>query len=99
MLSSTARFQTANGSKYLTQLCKHFGHKVDVTYDETTGHAALPPGPATLSADTQSLTVTVTAEAEDGMTRAKFIVEDHLKRFAFREGFDHLSWSDPTPIA
>ena len=99
MLTSTARFETPNGSKYIAQLCKHFAHKVDVSYDDTSGRAALPPGPATMAADAQGLTVTVTAEADDGMTRARFIIEDHLKRFAFREGLEGLTWSDPAPAS
>ncbi|TMV11622.1 DUF2218 domain-containing protein [Arenibacterium halophilum] len=99
MISSTARFETPNGAKYIVQLCKHFAHKVDVSYDETSGRAALPPGPATMQADAQGLTVTVTAEADDGMTRARFIIEDHLKRFAFREDFERLTWSQPAPVA
>lgn len=40
---STARLETANASKYLQQLCKHFAHKVEVRFDETEGHCALPP--------------------------------------------------------
>jgi len=92
MLTSHARFETPNGSKYLQQLCKHFGHKVEVEYDETRGRAALPPGPAELTPDDGGLHMTVSAGDEEGLGRARHIVEDHLKRFAFREEFDALDW-------
>lgn len=93
MLKSHARFETPNGSKYLQQLCKHFAHKVDVEFDETDARAALPPGPATLKADATGLSVTVTAKDDASMGRARFIIDDHLKRFAFREDFAGLDWN------
>lgn len=93
MLAASARFETANGSKYLQALCKHFAHKVAVAYDAQAGRADLPPGPATLHADESGLNIEVTAEDATGLTRAKFIIEDHLKRFAFREEPEALTWS------
>jgi len=38
--------------------------------------------------------VTVTAQDEEGLDRAKFIIDDHLSRFAFRETPD-LNWDEP----
>lgn len=64
MLSSESRFEIPNGSKYLQQLCKHFGHKVAVEFDDNSGHADLPPGRATLVADDAGLNVVVTAKDE-----------------------------------
>lgn len=93
MLSASARFETPNASKYLKQLCKHFAHKVSVEYDDTNGKAALPPGPATMLADDAALSVTVTAQDEQGLGMAKFIIDDHLSRFAFRET-PELKWEE-----
>ena len=45
-LTSTGLFATDKASRYLQQLCKHFGHKADVRFDATSGEAALPPAPA-----------------------------------------------------
>ncbi|MBL3702710.1 DUF2218 domain-containing protein [Sulfitobacter sp. BDSS02] len=97
MLSASARFETPNASKYLKQLCKHFAHKVSVDYDDTNGKAALPPGPAMMQADDAALLVTVTAQDEEGLERAKFIIDDHLSRFAFRETPD-LNWEEPATV-
>lgn len=94
MLSSQSRFETSNGSKYLQQLCKHFAHKVAVEFDDKSGHADLPPGRATLAADAEGLSVVVTAKDKKGLGVARYIVEDHLKRFAFREDFSALDWTD-----
>lgn len=92
MLEARARFETPNGSRYLQQLCKHFAHKVPVDYDTARGHAQLPPGPAELVADKTGLSMVVTAPDDEGLARAKFIVEDHLVRFAFRENLERLDW-------
>ncbi|MBY8977988.1 DUF2218 domain-containing protein [Rhodobacteraceae bacterium NNCM2] len=93
MLTLSARFETPNASRYLQQLCKHFGHKVAVEYDTENGRADLPPGPAQMKADATGLDVTISAEDATGLERAKFIIEDHLKRFAFREGPVSLLWT------
>jgi hypothetical protein len=93
MMITTARYTTAHASKYLQQLCKHFAHKVEVSFDETTGRAALPPGPAELTADAEGLTVRITAEDAKSMIHARFVIDSHLVTFAHREGFTGLNWS------
>lgn len=92
MLTAHARLETPNGSKYLQQLCKHFGHKTEVEFTPFQGHVQLSPGPLDLTADSTGLDVTVTAVDSDGLDRARDIVDRHLKRFAFREEFEHLDW-------
>lgn len=91
-LKETGVFETANASRYMQQLCKHFAHKVEVDYDETQARAALPVGPATMNADDRVLRVNITAEDEEGLARARHIIDDHLRRFAHRENFEHMTW-------
>lgn len=86
-------FPTANASKYLKQLCKHFGHKVEVTFDERQGQVALAPGPVTLEARDSELLVTVSALDAEGLATARRVIDSHLERFAFREGFSSMTWS------
>lgn len=92
MIRSTARYPTEHASKYLQQLCKHFGHKVEVSFDDKQGTVALLPGPATLSADAETLTVTVTGEDMKSVIQARFVVDSHLVTFAHRENFAGLTW-------
>ena len=47
-----------------------------------------------MAADDTQLAITVTAPDDEGLTRAKFIVDKHLERFAFREGFTAMDWTD-----
>lgn len=90
---STGRFETSNASKYLQQLCKHFSHKLEVSYDETTGEIALPTGGCRLHADPDALRVHLDAADAVAMQRARGIIDSHLARFAFREDFSAMKWS------
>ncbi|WP_158966295.1 DUF2218 domain-containing protein [Chachezhania sediminis] len=94
MLSSTGTYATPNASKYLQQLCKHFAHKIEVTYDVRKGECAMPLGPATMTADEAVFTIHVTAPDADSLPRAKSVMDEHLKRFAFRDGFEAMTWQD-----
>jgi hypothetical protein len=91
-MQDTGRFETANASKYLQQLCKHFAHKVEVSFDETHGTVALGMGPATLRASAAALTAEVTAPDGEALAHARQIIDSHLKRFAIREEFEAMVW-------
>ena len=45
MATVTAAVPTTNGSRYMQQLCKHWGHKFEVSFDPQGGRVALPFGP------------------------------------------------------
>lgn len=92
-LFATGTFATDRASSYLQQLCKHFGHKVDVTFDAHSGTVALPVGPCHLSADGTTLRAEVSAADTAGLDRARHVIDDHLKRFAFRENFEQMDWA------
>ncbi|MGE0282900.1 MAG: DUF2218 domain-containing protein [Rhizobiaceae bacterium] len=94
MPSSSATCQTTNASRYLQQLCKHFGHKVPVTFDERDGRCTFSCGTATLAADDDTLRIDVTAENIEGLAQTKHVIESHLLRFAFRENLPALAWSE-----
>ncbi|NDV01322.1 DUF2218 domain-containing protein [Pseudoroseicyclus tamaricis] len=93
-MRSDARLATPNGSRYLQQLCKHFAHKIEVEYSATEGRCALPPGPALMKADEESLWIEVTAPDEEGLTRAKSVIDSHLARFAYREEVEAMPWGE-----
>ena len=94
MTRTTGSFETPNASRYLQQLCKHFGHKVEATFDETSGTIAFPVAPATLAASPAVLTVVLDVQDADQVARMQGVIDSHLKRFAFREAFDGMAWQD-----
>lgn len=92
MTTSKAIVPTANASRYLQQLCKHWSHKFEVTFDETHGTIPLPLGTCTLDAGPEALTVTCTVAEGGDIARMQQVVADHLDRFAFREAPLPFDW-------
>lgn len=76
---------TANASRYLQQLCKHFAHKVEARFDATRGEVDFPFGDCRLWADAERLKIECVSETEETLARTKFVVHDHLERFSWRE--------------
>lgn len=85
MTASVCTVATEHGSRYLQQLCKHFAHKIPVTFDPTFGRIEFPTGRVDLSADAVGLTIRVTPASEEKTEELGDVVARHLVRFAFRE--------------
>ena len=93
--SSTALVSTANGSRYLQQLCKHWQHNLEAEFDANEGRVTFPkdargadwPGDAlvTMTAREGGLLCRIDASAPGQLEGLKGAVARHLDRFAFRE--------------
>ena len=91
--TTTGRVPTANASRYLQQVCKHWSHKLDVTFDPAHGIIRFPSGvAATLDAEADALTVRIDAPDHGTLTRMRQVVAEHLDRFAFREAPLPFEW-------
>lgn len=90
--ATTAIVPTASASRYLQQLCKHWGHKFEVNFTPEAGRIALPLGMVDLTAGDEALTVQCTLAAGGDMGRMQQVVADHLNRFAHREGELVFDW-------
>lgn len=93
MYSLTARVPTPNGAKYVMQLCKHWGHKLEVWQEGNEGRVTFPTGQATMRAEAEMLLVTVSAAGGEEAERLAQVVARHLDRFAFREAPLPFGWS------
>lgn len=93
MLTARTRLDTARGSQYLQQLCKHFAHRVPVEYDAGTGRAEFQPGSALLRADDGGLDIEVRSRDAAGLRQVRDVIESHLLRFAHREEPEPLRWT------
>lgn len=93
--TSQGRFETPNASRYLQQLCKHFGHKIEASFDERQGQIVFPFGPVNLSANETELVVEVTVDNAEDLARGRDVIDKHLERFAFREEFKQMDWTPP----
>ncbi len=91
MKKAKAHAVTENASKYLQQLCKHFRHKVPAEYDEYQAKVDFPFGLCLMSADDTKLSIDCETPDEEAFTKMKFVLDDHLERFAWKEKLK-LSW-------
>ncbi|WP_105382974.1 DUF2218 domain-containing protein [Neorhizobium alkalisoli] len=92
MFQAIAEWQTEHGGKYLVQLCKHFAHKLEVTYSETHGECRFSCGTAVLDADPKGLKILAMAVDQEQLAETESVIERHLVRFAFRENLEALQW-------
>ena len=92
MPTSQAHVPTPHGVRYLTQLCKHWGHKFPVELSDGAGRIDFGSASCDLRATGDLLEVEVTAPVED-LVRMEAVVAEHLQRFAFREGELAFAWA------
>ncbi len=85
MTTSVCTIATEHGSRYLQQLCKHFAHKIPVSFDTAVGRIDFPIGGVDLAADASGLTIRVTPQDAAETEALRDVVARHLVRFAFRE--------------
>ena len=92
MTTITGRHRTPKASQYLQQLCKHFAHKAEAEWTETAGKLVLAGTPVSLTAADGALVATFDTDDAEIRARLQGVVDSHLKRFAFREEFEHMDW-------
>ena len=93
---SHAEIATPQAARYLTQLCKHFQHKLPVTLEDGSGEISFSIGTCRLRADAAVLTLSLEAADAPHLDQLQDVVARHLLRFAFRESL-HIDWAPPPP--
>lgn len=88
MRKSELIVHTSMASRYLQALCKHFRHKVAVEFDAQKGFVDFPFGQCHLTADAETLAIRCEAPGEEEERRIRFVIDDHLRRFAWRENLE-----------
>lgn len=84
--SSLARIATPKARNYMIQMCKHFGHKIKLTYDDAGGRIVFEQRVCEFDIrDPGVLVISLQAEDERGLHAIEDIIERHLRRFAFKE--------------
>lgn len=93
MPGSKASVTTANASRYMQQLCKHFAHKVPVEFDTKSASVDFPFGDCEMKASEGELNIVCISETDETLERTKQVIYDHLARFAWREK-PEIIWCD-----
>ena len=101
--TSTAQVPTAQASRYLQQLCKHWSHNMEVEFTPERGTVRFPrdargadwPDDAlvTMVAHSETLECRIDASAEGQLEGLKQALARHLDRFAFREAPLRFDWT------
>ena len=94
MTTTSGHWATPKASQYLQTLCKHFGHMVETRFDERQGTIAFPGSSVRLLATATELLVAAEGTTPETAARVRGVIDSHLKRFAFREGFEAMDWAD-----
>ncbi|AZI34575.1 hypothetical protein NT2_02_01610 [Caenibius tardaugens NBRC 16725] len=93
MTTIVAHVPTANGGKYVRQLCKHWSHKLEIALDGDRGVVRFPSAVATMTGDPQGIRIELSADDAETAERMKGVIESHLDRFAFREAPLAYEWT------
>ncbi|MDP2213339.1 DUF2218 domain-containing protein [Phenylobacterium sp.] len=90
--TSQASVPTAHARRYMVQLCKHFGHRVETRFDEATGEIVFDGGICRLGAGPVALDLQIESASTETRARLEGVIDSHLKRFAFREPDMAVTW-------
>ncbi len=86
MISSTT-ITTAEPARIILRLCKHWGHRYTVDYDETRGRIELPLGLCLLTAGEGTLDFRLEGTPDADMDKFEQVVADHAQRMARGETY------------
>lgn len=93
MFKAQATVETEKASRYLKALCNHFDRKVEASYSETQGSVAFGFANCQMNASDGALTINIEAESDENFERVKYVISDHLIRFAPNEELS-INWED-----
>ena len=91
-MKSSATVPTEHASRYMVQLCKHFGHKIPTEWNDHEGKITFAMGEVALRAGPQTLMMVASAADAERLARVEQVTDSHLKRFAFREPEMAVEW-------
>ncbi|MBS0465848.1 MAG: DUF2218 domain-containing protein [Proteobacteria bacterium] len=91
---STATIATVEPARIILRLCKHWGHKFPVSYDEQQGRIELPMGLCLLQAGEGRLTARLEGQPGADMDKFEQVVAEHAQRMARGETYQ-WDWQRP----
>ena len=89
--TASAHVITDTPARYISRLCKHFAHKLPVSFDDQQGRIEFAFGLSLLLADAQGLTLRVESASNDDLIKLQDVVASHFERFAWQEELS-LDW-------
>lgn len=93
MKRSTTHIHTPMASSYIGKLCRHFRHKIETEYTETTGRAVFPQGICLMTAQPETLAFEIEAADTERLEQIKGVLVRHLLKFSYKETLE-IDWKD-----
>ncbi len=90
-VSSSARIKANNPTRLILRLCKHWGHKFPVSFDERQGDVQLSIGRCLMQAQEGELEVRLESSDAEQLQKLEQVVADHLQRMAGAEALS-IEW-------
>ncbi|MEH6387053.1 MULTISPECIES: DUF2218 domain-containing protein [Pseudomonas] len=85
MHRSISEVSTDSPSVNLKKLCRHFSHKIEVSFDDECGDIKFPFGRGLLEATDGQLRITAEADDMEALAKTEQVLADHLVRFGSKE--------------
>ena len=90
-LTTTAFVRTDTPARYISRLCKHFAHKLPVSFDEQQGRIEFAFGLSHLHADSTGLHITALSHNPQDLEKLKQLIAALFERFAWQAELS-LDW-------
>ncbi|HEY3725855.1 MAG TPA: DUF2218 domain-containing protein [Solirubrobacteraceae bacterium] len=84
-ITTRAEVATEKPVPYMRQLCKHFGHKNEASFDDHNGYIQFDFGRCELQARGSRLELVVSAADQEAQERMERVIGSHLERFGKRD--------------
>lgn len=84
--------ETRDPEKYISRLCRHFSHKLEVEWTDAQGRIEFSIGRCLLRVEPQGLGVLCEAPDNDQLLELMEVVKAHFDRFAEKDNVK-LHWS------
>ena len=91
-LASAAHVATPLAQRYMTQLCKHFEHRLPARYGAGEGRIEFPSGLCRMEVQGDLLILHAEAANAESLAQLENVVARHLERFAFRDK-PEIAWT------
>ena len=85
MPRTTADVRTDHAVAYMRRLCRHFSHKIAVSFDDEKGHIEFPFGTCEIQTSPTHMNFVIDVPDAQQLGRAEDVVARHLERMANKD--------------
>jgi hypothetical protein len=84
----SAHVVTDEPARFMKQLCRHFGHKLEVEFGDDRGSIVFPAGRCDLAVEPGVLVLVTSSETVEGAAQVADVIARHLLRFGLKSNLE-----------